>query len=82
MNVWPVQDAKARFSELLRAAGERPQVISYRGEPKYEVRRIEPKEKKKPQTLLDVLRACPKVPEFELPERRAEPAREIDFGDD
>lgn len=32
MKHWPVQDAKARFSELLRAAlTEGPQVVSLRG---------------------------------------------------
>jgi len=32
MNSWPVQDAKARFSELLDAAlAEGPQVVSRRG---------------------------------------------------
>ena len=36
--VWPVQDAKARLSELLRAAENEPQHISFRGEPKFEVR--------------------------------------------
>ncbi len=32
MNVWPVQDAKARFSELLDACvSEGPQVVTRRG---------------------------------------------------
>ena len=32
MNVWPVQDAKARFSELLDSCvNEGPQVVSRRG---------------------------------------------------
>ncbi len=34
MKHWPVQDAKARFSELLRAAEKEPQIITYRGKPK------------------------------------------------
>ncbi len=33
MKHWPVQDAKARFSELLREAGKEPQRITVRGEP-------------------------------------------------
>ncbi len=75
---WPVQDAKARFSELLRATEKQPQVITYRGEPAYEIRRINPKAKnKKPLTLADVLEMCPKVPEFELPERKFEAPRKI-----
>jgi antitoxin (DNA-binding transcriptional repressor) of toxin-antitoxin stability system len=72
---WAVQDAKARFSELLRAAEKGPQVITYRGEPAYEVRKIELGQRRK--SFLDVLKACPKVPEFELPERKAEPPRKI-----
>ena len=32
MNIWPVQDAKARFSELLDAASKRgPQLVTKRG---------------------------------------------------
>ncbi len=82
MKSWAVQDAKARFSELLRAADKAPQTITYRGAPAYEIRKIDPAAEKRPRTLLDVLRACPKVPEFEVPERRREPLRKIDFGDE
>ena len=70
---WAVQDAKARFSELLRAAEKGPQVITYRGEPAYEIRRIDPARRRK--SFLEVLQACPKVPEFELPERNVERPR-------
>ncbi|MGK6315989.1 type II toxin-antitoxin system Phd/YefM family antitoxin [Neorhizobium sp. DT-125] len=35
MRQWPVQDAKARFSEMLDASLEQgPQLVSKRGEPK------------------------------------------------
>lgn len=35
MQTWPVQDAKARFSELLNACMERgPQIVSRRGQQK------------------------------------------------
>ncbi len=35
MRQWPVQDAKAHFSEMLEASlGEGPQLVSRRGEPK------------------------------------------------
>jgi antitoxin (DNA-binding transcriptional repressor) of toxin-antitoxin stability system len=79
---WAVQDAKARFSELLRAAEKGPQVITYRGAPTYEIRKIDPAvDEKKPLTLADILEMCPKVPEFELPERKVEPPRKI-FEDD
>jgi antitoxin (DNA-binding transcriptional repressor) of toxin-antitoxin stability system len=82
---WAVQDAKARFSELLRATGKSPQIITYRGEPKYEIRELKPRQHKsaaKPKTLIEILKSCPKVPEFELPERRVEPMRKVDFGED
>jgi antitoxin (DNA-binding transcriptional repressor) of toxin-antitoxin stability system len=81
---WAVQDAKARFSELLRAAEKGPQVITYRGEPAYEIRKIDvaAAQKKRPMTLLEALKACPKVPEFDLPERRHDPMRKVDFGED
>lgn len=83
MKSWAVQDAKARFSELLRAADKAPQTITYRGSPAYEIRKIDPAaEKKRPMTLLEALKACPKVPEFELPERRYDPMREVDFGEE
>ena len=82
---WAVQDAKARFSELLRAAGKKPQIITFRGEPKYEMRELKPQRKKsaaKTKTFAEILASCPKVPEFELPERRYEPMREVDFGEE
>lgn len=80
---WPVQDAKARFSELLRAVSEQgPQVITYRGEPTYEIRKLDPKTKDKNRlTLVEALKMCPKVPEFELPERKVESPRAF-FEDD
>jgi|WetSurMetagenome_2_1015567.scaffolds.fasta_scaffold458315_3 antitoxin (DNA-binding transcriptional repressor) of toxin-antitoxin stability system len=82
---WPVQEAKARFSELLRVVSEQgTQVITYRGEPAYEIRKIDPAaaQKKRPMTLLEALKACPKVPEFELPERQHQSMRKVDFGDE
>jgi antitoxin (DNA-binding transcriptional repressor) of toxin-antitoxin stability system len=74
---WAVQDAKARFSELLRAAEKGPQVITYRGAPTYEIRKIDPAQQKPRKTFLEVLMACPKVPEFVLPERKFEEPRKI-----
>ena len=65
MKSWAVQDAKARFSELLRAADKAPQTITYRGAPAYEIRKID----KARKTFLEVLQSCPRVPEFELPPR-------------
>jgi len=77
--VWPVQDAKARLSELLRAAENEPQQISFRGEPRFEVRVISEKGSKKarPKTLADWILSAPKVPEFKLPPRRREKPRKV-----
>lgn len=82
MKSWAVQDAKARFSELLRAAEKSPQVITYRGAPAYEIRKIEPAAAKARKTFLEVLMACPKVPEFELPERKGSHRPPPDFGEE
>jgi antitoxin (DNA-binding transcriptional repressor) of toxin-antitoxin stability system len=81
MDDWAVQDAKARLSEMLRKADSEPQVITHRGEPRYEVRAIQPKKGvRKPMTLLEALRACPKDARFELPPRRRERMRKADLG--
>ncbi|HEY3777041.1 MAG TPA: type II toxin-antitoxin system Phd/YefM family antitoxin [Rhizomicrobium sp.] len=78
-NAWPVQDAKARFSEFLRQAESRPQIITYRGKPKFEVRLIVDKTtgKEKPRTLVDWWLSAPKVPEFKLPPRKREKSRNV-----
>lgn len=77
--MWPVQDAKARFAEFLREAEHEPQVISYRGKPKFEVRLIKDRASKsaRPMTLVDWWRSAPKVPEFKLPPRKREKPRKI-----
>jgi prevent-host-death family protein len=76
---WAVQDAKARFSEFLRQAESEPQIITYRGKPKFEVRAIrdEKRGKKKPRTLIDWWDSAPKIPEFELPPRKREKPRKV-----
>ena len=76
---WPVQDAKARFSEFLREAETTPQIITYRGKPKFEVRLIKEKRsgKPKPKTLVDWILSAPKVPDFKLLPRRREKMRKV-----
>ena len=73
---WPVQDAKARFSELLRAAEDEPQTISYRGQPKFEVRLIAPaaKSRKGPPRWWT---SAPRVAEFEPMPRKKEKMRKV-----
>ena len=72
---WALQDAKARLSEVVRAAGRTPQHITLRGVPAAvvispeEYNRLQGKKTKgqgKPMTLLEALRACPRVPGFNI----------------
>jgi len=85
---WAVQDAKARFSEVLRAAAKEPQRISYRGRDAAvlvsaeEFDRLIGKSKSGRQTksLANALRSCPRARDFELPPRGFEPMRRVDFG--
>ena len=69
---WALQDAKARLSELVRAAEKEPQIITHRGKPKVEVRAVPVKAtKKKPKTLLELMRSAPPgFAELELPPRK------------
>ena len=78
---WPVQDAKAKFSELLRAAEKEPQIISYRGEPKFEIRLSEEHVAKNVSSggLPRWWTEAPKVPEFKLPPRKREKMRKVEF---
>jgi prevent-host-death family protein len=77
--VWPVQEAKARLSELLRAAENEPQQISFRGEPKFEVRLLPAARRKTaaegslPRWWLN----APKAPDFKLPPRKREKQRKV-----
>ena len=88
MKRWAIQDAKARFSEVLRAAVKEPQWISNRGRDTAVVVsadqfcRLSARQKTNgaPKDLADVLRRSPRVPEFELPPRGFEPMRRVDFG--
>ena len=77
---WALQDAKARLSELVRAAEKEPQIITYRGKPKVEVRAVDDKAKKKPKTFLELMRSAPPgFAELKLPPRRRERPRKIDL---
>jgi prevent-host-death family protein len=76
-NNWSVKDAKAQFSEFLRQAKTKPQIITCHGKPKFEVRVITSKSSKmaKPRTLADWWLSAPTVPEFKLPPHKREKAR-------
>jgi len=70
MKYWSAREARSRLSELLRAAEKEPQIITYRGKPKVEVRALGPQHAGKRKTLADVLLSAPHVPEFRLPRRK------------
>jgi prevent-host-death family protein len=77
---WPVQDAKAKFSELLRAAEKEPQIVTFRGKPKVEIRSLASKPAapgRKAMSLAETILSAPKVPEFGLPPRRREKPRKL-----
>jgi prevent-host-death family protein len=77
---WPVQDAKARFSELLRAAEKEPQIITYRGEPKFEIRSMgtESETGTSAKGLPRWWENAPRV-NLKLPPRKRERMRKIDL---
>jgi antitoxin Phd len=77
---WRLQDAKARFSELVqKAIDEGPQTVSRRGKPAVVVVSAEQFElmKKRQIDLKDLLRSAP-WHELEI-ERDKSPPREIDL---
>ncbi|SMF71098.1 prevent-host-death family protein [Xaviernesmea oryzae] len=73
MRQWPVQDAKARFSEMLDASLEEgPQLVSKRGEPKAVLVSLDEweslKKRAKPDLKELLLGPGPRF-DLELPER-------------
>ncbi len=80
MHTWPVQDAKAHFSELLRASiTHGAQIITLRGKetavlvPIAEWRRLQQK-----QSSLKALLLAPITADLELPERGNQRRRSIE----
>ena len=77
---WALQDAKARLSELVRAAEKEPQIITYRGKPRVEVRALEDASRKKPKTFLELMRSAPPgLADIEIPPRKRERPRKLDL---
>jgi prevent-host-death family protein len=71
---WALQDAKARLSELVRAAGKEAQHITLRGEPaavvisEEEYRRLC---KANPdRTFYEIWNSAPRVKNFKIPRRK------------
>jgi prevent-host-death family protein len=90
VRVWPLQEAKAKFSELVRLAqSEGPQTVTVHGEPAVVITAVAEKSKliagkyEPTGTGLDFVRAmqtCP-FPDFEIPERPKDsgPLRDVDL---
>ena len=76
---WQLQDAKARFSEVVqRAIEEGPQTVTRRGRPAVVIVSAAEFDRLRPprRDLKTLLAACPA--DFEVP-RREDPPREIDL---
>jgi antitoxin Phd len=73
MRQWPVQDAKARFSEMLEASVEEgPQLVSKRGQPQavlVSVDEWEDLQKRARPTLKELLLAPEPRFDLEIPDR-------------
>lgn len=81
MNTWQVQEAKARFSELLEKATEDgPQVITRHGKSKAVLLDYETYElmRKRKPTLAEILTSGPKFDEFEI-ERIQDGPRDVEL---
>jgi prevent-host-death family protein len=82
---WALQDAKARLSELVRAAEKEPQRITVRGEPtavlisESEYRRLSGEIERPKKSFAEWWKSAPRVPEFELPPRKREKPRKLDL---
>jgi prevent-host-death family protein len=87
---WPLQEAKAKFSEVVRLAqSDGPQTVTVHGQPAVVITAVEPRKKliagkfEATGTGLDLIRAmqaCP-YPEFEIPDRPLDsvPSRVVEF---
>lgn len=83
---WALQDAKARFSEVVRASAKGPQHITLRGQPVAVVLSQEEfgrlsglPSAQKTKTFYEIWLSAPKVPEFKLPPRKRERMRKVEF---
>ncbi|GHU83120.1 hypothetical protein FACS189468_7990 [Spirochaetia bacterium] len=81
-DTWQLQDAKAKFSEVIKSAAATPQIITVRGEETAVILSMkdyrELRGKKK--SLVDAFKNCPWPDvELELPPRLVEEPREIDW---
>jgi prevent-host-death family protein len=82
MDEWPVQDAKARFSEMLEAADKRgPQLVTKRGEKKavlVPVREWERLTQPPRRNAIEVLLAPEaRIDDLPVPDRRSYRSRKV-----
>ncbi len=84
MRTWQLQEAKARFSDLVRQAeGGEAQVVSRHGVPRVVVLDVATYERLTTagRSLVDALLVAPRIESREWPvERDPSPARPIDLG--
>jgi antitoxin Phd len=83
MAKWQVQEAKAKFSELMdKAEHEGPQIVTRHGEDRVVVLSIEDYENMEPlkKSLKELLLGGPKFDDLEI-EREPDFGREIDLSD-
>ena len=83
MAKWQVQEAKAKFSELMdKAEHEGPQIVTRHGEERVVVLSIEDYENMEPRkkSLRELLLGGPKFDDLEI-EREPDLGREIDLSD-
>jgi prevent-host-death family protein len=81
-DTWQLQDAKAKFSQLIKSAEKAPQIITVRGEETAVIISIDKYRKLEGRnpTLWEVFQDSPfKDVELELPTFPPEGIREIDF---
>jgi prevent-host-death family protein len=79
---WQLQEAKAMFSEVVKASAARPQIITVRGkETAVILSFVEYQKLARPkQSLFEFIQNSPlRNMELELPERRIEKMREVSF---
>ena len=80
--VWQLQEAKAMFSEVIKAAEQKPQKITIRGKETAVILSIEEYNKlvRPKQTLFEFIQKSPlRDLALELPERFPEKIREVDM---
>ncbi|GHU60557.1 antitoxin [Spirochaetia bacterium] len=81
-DTWQLQDAKAKFSEVIKSAAKSPQIITVRGEETAVILSMDKYRGllgKKP-SLIEAFMNCPWPDvELELPDRRSEEWRDIDL---